>query len=913
MDTIFINYDYIDDPEVSPVDYYLMHYGTPRHSGRYPWGSGENPYQRGISLIGAVNELKAEGMSSKEIADALGMSTTELRARISISNNDIRKAQELQIVKLKEKGMSNVAIGKRLGIPEPTVRNRLKSFESKKEDKIIGTMNVLREQIGPNSYVDVGEGVERYLGVSKEVLNSAIIGLKDEGYELQYSKVEQLGNPGNETSIKLLTPPDTPYTEVYRNHDRIKSIAAFSDDGGTTFEYVKPPVPVDISRIGVRYGPDGGADMDGIIQLRRGVEDLGLGNSRYAQVRISVDDTHFLKGMAMYADDLPNGVDIMFNTDKRDTGNKLDAMKKLKPDEDNPFGSTIRQINYIDKNGKKKQSPLNIVGTEDPDGMKMPGEEGAWSKWASKLSSQMLSKQSPQLAKQQLNLTADAIQADLNEIRSLNNPTVKKQLLFSFADSADSASAHLKATGLPRTANHVILPINSLKDNEVYAPNYRPGELVALVRHPHAGPFEIPILRVNNKNKEANKLIPQARDAIGINSKVAQRLSGADFDGDTVLVIPTDGKNITSTPPLKGLENFDPNIYKRNDIPEMKDGTKQTEMGKISNLITDMSLRGASSDEKARAARHSMVVIDAQKHSLDYKQSAKDNGIKQLKEKYQGGGGASTLISLSNQKQEVPHRRPRLAQDGGPIDPKTGEKRWEETGKTRFVGETDPKTGSVNWIEKPQTSRTRGMYEVKDAFQLSSGTEMEAIYATHANRLKSLANQARKEALATPNLVYSPSAKKTYSKEAASLKSKLNIAKKNAPLERHAQIVGNITYKQKSSANPNLSKDDKKKLKTQELALARAKMGAKKQNIDITPKEWEAIQAGAISNHMLKEILNNTDIDVIKQYALPKNTPVMGAAKIARARAMIANGYTQADVASALGVSVSTLYKALDR
>ena len=24
----------------------LMHYGTPRHSGRYPWGSGENPYQR---------------------------------------------------------------------------------------------------------------------------------------------------------------------------------------------------------------------------------------------------------------------------------------------------------------------------------------------------------------------------------------------------------------------------------------------------------------------------------------------------------------------------------------------------------------------------------------------------------------------------------------------------------------------------------------------------------------------------------------------------------------------------------------------------------------------------------------------------------------------------------------------------
>lgn len=24
---------------------FLIHYGTPRHSGRYPWGSGKDPYQ----------------------------------------------------------------------------------------------------------------------------------------------------------------------------------------------------------------------------------------------------------------------------------------------------------------------------------------------------------------------------------------------------------------------------------------------------------------------------------------------------------------------------------------------------------------------------------------------------------------------------------------------------------------------------------------------------------------------------------------------------------------------------------------------------------------------------------------------------------------------------------------------------
>ena len=50
-------------------------------------------------------------------------------------------------------------------------------------------------------------------------------------------------------------------------------------------------------------------------------------------------------------------------------------------------------------------------------------------------------------------------------------------------------------------------------------------------------------------------------------------------------------------------------------------------MGKISNLITDMTLLGASEDKLARAVRHSMVVIDDEKHHLDYKQSEKDNNI----------------------------------------------------------------------------------------------------------------------------------------------------------------------------------------------------------------------------------------------------------------------------------------------
>ena len=142
----------------------------------------------------------------------------------------------------------------------------------------------------------------------------------------------------------------------------------------------------------------------------------------------------------------------------------------------------------------------------------------------------------------------------------------------------------MKAAALPRQKYHVIIQINTLKDTEVYAPQYKDGEKLALIRYPHGGTFEIPILTVNNKNKDAIDLIgTNSIDAIGINKKVADRLSGADFDGDTVMCIPTHDKSgkvkITSIPPLKGPEDFDP----KTAYPERK-GMKymtntQTQMG----------------------------------------------------------------------------------------------------------------------------------------------------------------------------------------------------------------------------------------------------------------------------------------------------------------------------------------------
>ena len=63
----------------------LVHYGTPRHSGRYPWGSGENPYQRLKDFQNTYNRKHAEGLTEKEIADYFGVSVNELRAKRSIS------------------------------------------------------------------------------------------------------------------------------------------------------------------------------------------------------------------------------------------------------------------------------------------------------------------------------------------------------------------------------------------------------------------------------------------------------------------------------------------------------------------------------------------------------------------------------------------------------------------------------------------------------------------------------------------------------------------------------------------------------------------------------------------------------------------------------------------------------------
>lgn len=889
----------------------LMHYGMPRRSGRYPWGSGDNPYQHSGDFLSRVQELKKSGMKETEIAKSMGLTTTQLRTQMSLAKDERRALQVETAKSLREKGYSLNEIAEKMGLNgDSSVRSLLNANSEVRMNQAKATADILRKMIDEKGMIDVGTGVERELGVSKEKLKQALYILQMEGYEVYGGGVPQVTNPGKQTNIKVICPPGSEHKDIYNFEDvhSVKDYISY-DDGETFKKSFVYPESMDSSRLKIRYAEEGGIAKDGVIEIRRGVDDLSLGESKYAQVRIMVDGTHYLKGMAIYSDNLPDGVDVLFNTNKKTGTAVTDVLKKIKDDPDNPFGALIKehggQSYYTGKDGKEHLSLINKTR-----------EEGDWGEWSKNLPSQFLSKQSMTLIKKQLGLAKADKQAEFDEICSLTNPTVKKVLLSSFAEDCDSAAVHLKAAALPRQSYQVILPLTTIKDTEVFAPNYKDGETVALIRYPHGGTFEIPILKVNNKQAEGKRIIgTDAADAIGIGAKVAERLSGADFDGDTVMVIPCNSSSskvkITSTQPLKGLEGFDPKMSygttKKGDDYYNESGKKikvmkntQTEMGKVSNLITDMTLKGATQDELARAVRHSMVVIDAEKHKLDYKQSEADNGISSLKKKYQGTTdsdgkyheGAATLISRAKSETSV------LKRKGSPIINEDGSLSYKEVRET-YVDK--------NGKTQVRTQKSTKMAETKDARTLSSGTPQEEAYADYANSMKSLANQARKEMVNTGKIAYSASAKATYLTEVKSLDSKLNQALLNAPRERQAQTIANATVAAKKQANPDMTKAEIKKASQQALSAARASVGAKRTSIDITDKEWEAIQAGAISENRLLQILNNTNTDSLRQRATPRATTTLTTAKQNRIKALYASGYTREQIADALGVSKSTV------
>lgn len=897
---------------------YIIHYGTPRHSGRYPWGSGKDPYQRNSEFLKTVRDYRRNGMSDKEISEAIGMPIKDFRARMALANEEKTAADRAMVYRLREKGMSKAAIAERVGVSEGTVRNWLNDTETVRVSKTENIANELKKEVDDKTYIDVGLGTNAYLGCSKEMLRNSLQKLKDEGYHVYPIKIKQVSN-GKDETLQVLTKPEITFNETMKNRDQIGLISVIDMpevDAKTTLGLDPDTlnVAVDINRIKINYGDQTGDQKDGTIELRRGVEDLSLGGDVYTQVRIPVQDEngekYYLKGMALYSDNMPPGKDIIFNTSHKSNEPIKDVIKPVKDDPENPFKSTVRQKYYIDsETGEKKLSAINIVR-----------EEGEWDTWSKTIASQFLSKQPLDTAKKQLKLSIDIENERFDEINSLTNPVIRKKLLMEYGDECDTKAENLKAAAFPGQVSRIILPIPSMKDNEVYDEDFKNGEKVILIRYPHAGPFEIPMLTVNNRQEEAKRVLGGGKDAIGINANVAKKLSGADFDGDTVVVIPIRNQNFKVTPMLEKLKDFDPHEeYKGYEgMKILSEKNKQKEMGKISNLITDMTIQGASEDELARAVKHSMVVIDAHKHELDYKRSYEENKIAELKELYQkkpdGTHGAHTLISKAKSERRINEVELRKYKDGGPIDPETGEYVYVETGRTYSKYKINPETGKKEPYGEPMRyqTKTTAMAIAKDARELSTGTKMEDLYAEYANELKALGNKARKTALEVPTSTQNSQAAELYSNEVQSLRAKYKTSLLNKPRERRAQLIAGKVVSNAKYNNPDIDDDDLKKIKTQAINEARRRTGAQRYKWELTSKEWEAIQAGALPHQMLVDIFDSMDSETLVKLAMPKTSTGMSESQRSMAKTMISRGYTYKEVADRFGVSPSTIKENID-
>lgn len=959
-----------------------------RGSGRYGWGTGKNPGQHQFDFLSEVDKLKKKGLKDAEIAKILlgqkgtmkdgtpiWCNSTDLRAEIAIETKRERQSKMIRAAELYDKlGGNASAVGREMGIAESSVRSLLDPIKAERTSKYENTANMLREKVEEKGMIDVSKATEYTLGCTASTKNVAIAMLEKEGYVKVKVNIPQPGRKDQNTvTIALVKPlpgetPKETFIRTQQNKFDIQPIENYTPDQGITWWKPEYPSSMDSKKIMIRYAEDGGAEKDGVIEINPKAEYLSLGGSQYAQVRIAVDNTSYMKGMAIYGleKDFPKGIDVIYNTNKKvgtpaidknaiydpdkDTWSGKEVLKRLKidkttgeVDKNNPFGATIKapkekdgtiitrggQHYYTDSNGKEQLSPVNKIR-----------EEGEWDSWSRNLSAQFLSKQPIKLIKQQIDLSISQRKLELETIQRLNNPVIKKKLLEDFASNCDANAVDLSVKGVKNQAFQVLLPIPSMKATEVYAPKYSDGDTVALIRYPHAGIFEIPILKVNNKNEAAKKIMKNAADAIGINPEVASQLSGADFDGDFVIVLPlaSNRLGVRATPYLKGLKDFDPKIYALPETaPQMKNRTKQTQMGITTNLIADMTAQGATEREMVRAVKHSMVVIDAEKHHLDYKQSERDNDIKGLKDIYQKrtdpvtgkeSTGASTIFSRAKNPTYI--NKVREITDTSKMTPSELE-RWNEGKRVyRETGEyvkkriTDPSYMTPSELEiynsgkkvyresdKHVTMRVKRMEITDDAMTLVRNPKdpKEIAYANYANTLKDMANKARREARSITPYKISTEAKKTYAEEVESLERKLRVAQSNSPKERRATMIANTLISERSKSNPDMDHEHKQRMEAQCMTEARAIVGAKKTLVEITDSEWNAIQAHAISATKLAEILNNTDQESFKKRATPKQEKgVVTEAQIATIKAMSNSGmYTQKEIADRLGISASTV------
>lgn len=875
------------------------------------WGTKEHPYDTANAFLEALAQFKAGGGTDKEFGDYLGLSSSNFRDMKSAAKNDVLSENIKSLNDMINRGNSLRSAAAALGVPEATARGWLSTKSNKGGSQIDSITSELRNMLADGKYVDIGEGSEYILGVSTEKLRAAVKKLETEGYHVINYYQRQMTSI-NKTQMKVLVPADVESVDVRKDKSKISPPLFYMDSSTGKAEKFERPRSISSNRVQVLAADDPhplggvGIDRDGLIEVRRGVPELSLGKANYAQVRILVDGNKYLKGMCVYAPEgsLPDGIDVRFNSNKP-TAEK--GYKEAKSNPNNPFGANIKeddelmlaQRHYIDKDGNRQLSCLNIVS-----------EEGTWFEWSKSLASQVLSKQRIDVIKRQLDSSLNANYRSYLKIMEIENEDIRAKMLDDLAGKIDQNAVALKGAAFNRQAAHVIIPNPDLKPGEIYAPNYRDGESCVLIRFPHGGLFEIPAVKVNNKSKSSKELIGNSIDAICMNPVDAKTLSGADFDGDTVQVIPNNDGAMIRMEAQKDLQDFDPGIYKLGNYPNEKPLKNKERgyqyMGSITNLITDMSMMGADVKDLVAATKFSMVAIDAWKHGYAVKPAWKELGIDDLIKKYRHGKrGASTIISRTKSPVYVPEQR--LVTNKYEV-PKDRLKDWEAgkpvyipTGRKKF----DKKTG-----EYVVAQMTVDKGSVQDPRNLVGHlSPKEDVYADFAYNMHELANSCRKEARMAAAYQKDVNATNKYADAVESIKAKVISRKRKSPYERLAQLIAEADLQVKISDAPELTDNPKELKKAAAASLERARKKIQLTDVDITltDEEWEALFSNALTSDMFNYVLRHCDPIELSKRALHESDPVMSENMVKRINEMSKNGYSRLEIAEHTGFTLKQL------
>ena len=189
----------VDDPKA------IAHIGVKRRSGRYPWGSGERPYQRSEDFLARVEQLKAEGMTEKDLMEYFKITSTDLRRQIRVAKHERRDLEVARAKSLREDGLSLAEIAQKMGYAnDSSIRSLLNESTAINKNRAYVTADILEKELQTKNMLDVGAGVEQELGVTKGVLDEALFIMNTRGYDIYPVGMSQVTNNKQQTIMTVL-------------------------------------------------------------------------------------------------------------------------------------------------------------------------------------------------------------------------------------------------------------------------------------------------------------------------------------------------------------------------------------------------------------------------------------------------------------------------------------------------------------------------------------------------------------------------------------------------------------------------------------------------------------------------------------------------------------------------------------